>query len=532
MSASFAERMTNYLKAAFPCVAVQTTEEARALGDVLGVARKLGRAVVTWSATEGAKMVLPSVKEIEDTKDLLAACKLKFQDAIIVLRDPHTWPIERDPLLCRALRDLMALSPAQGTTVIILAHEFTPHPTFERLVTVMDYALPSSEDLRKISAAIAKSAQESPGGPKPEALKIDQDLLRALGGLSTIEAENALALSCIEAGKFDTSIVYREKVQSVRRGGLLEVVDPDPRGLDAIGGLDNLKQWVVKRRLAYSQEAVDYGLPYPKGILLVGVPGTGKSLSAKAAGTALGVPTLRLDIGNLFNSLVGASEARTRDALKLAEAMAPCVLWIDEIDKGFAGSMGSGAGDSGVGRRVFGAVISWMQERKRPVFLVATANQVENLPAEILRKGRFDEIFAVDLPTTAERAAILKIQLAKRGRDVKRFDIMKAAEAMELFTGSEIEAAVEEALFDAFDAKRELETGDIIAVTERTVPLAKTAKEQVNGIREWARTRARFASSQAGNVPIVEEGPRRRIVGVAALVEEEAPAAPAKGGGN
>jgi SpoVK/Ycf46/Vps4 family AAA+-type ATPase len=227
----------------------------------------------------------------------------------------------------------------------------------------------------------------------------------------------------------------------------------------------------------------------------VGVPGTGKSLCAKCIGTALNVPTLRLDIGSLFNSLVGEREARTRDALKLAEALAPCVLWVDEIDKGLAGSQG-GSGDSGVTKRVFGSIISWMQERKRSVFLVATANDVTGLPPEFLRKGRFDEIFAVDLPSESERKAILTIQLKARKRDPKKFDLDAICALSNTFTGSEIEATLDEALFRAFDQNKQLETQHLLDSTKEIVPLAVTAKEQIENIRAWARSRARFASTQ------------------------------------
>jgi SpoVK/Ycf46/Vps4 family AAA+-type ATPase len=289
----------------------------------------------------------------------------------------------------------------------------------------------------------------------------------------------------------------------VKKSGLLEIAEPDQRGLDAVGGLNVLKAWIMKRKRSYTPAAEAYLLPPPKGVLIVGVPGTGKSLSAKAIGTALGVPTLRLDIGALFNSLVGESESRTRAALNLAEALAPCVVWIDEVDKGLAGASGSGAGDSGVTKRVFGTIITWMQERKRPVFLVATANDVTNLPPEFLR--RWDEIFAVDLPTEEERAAIFYIHLQKRKRMplAQRFNIATdtraslAITATEEFTGSEIEKVIEAAMYDAFDEDgREFTIDDIISAARRTTPLAQTAKEKIDAIRDWAKTRATWASSK------------------------------------
>jgi len=480
------QRLVNYFKASFPGLAIQTTEEPRVLADIIEAAKVVKRDVVIWSATEGLKQLLPNPKEYQDTKDPVDAFKQRLKNTVYIFRDLNTWPFDRDPILARSLKDLLTWAPIEGACVVITGSEFKSHASFEKLVTVMDYSLPGPDDLEKIALGIAESC-----GKKIES---GQDVIRAMGGLSTSEAENALALSVIETNRFDPAVIYREKVQAVRKTNLLDIVEADPRGLEAVGGLSELKGWIVKRRRAYTPEAEKFGLPAPKGVLLVGVPGTGKSLSAKAIGTALGVPTVKLDVGNLFNSLVGESEARTRDALKLAEAMSPCVLWIDEIDKGFSGSGGSGSGDSGVTRRVFGTVISWMQERRRPVFLVATANQVGHLPPELLRKGRFDEIFAIDLPSDKERESIFTIHLAKKSRDPKRFNLPKLAAATEDFTGSEIETVLDEAMFNAFDENREVETDDIVKAAHSTTPLAKTAKEQIDAIREWAKSRARFAS--------------------------------------
>lgn len=480
------DRLVNYFRACFPGIAIQTTEEVRAMGDIYAAAKAVGRGITVWSATEGTQEVMPNAKDVPDTEDLVAALKQRPKETVMVFRDLHTWPFDRDPILSRSLRDLLAWAPGEASCVVILAPEYRPHPTCEKMVTVIEYALPSKDDLEKIAKGVAESA----GGK----VKSNGEVIRAMGGLSTTEAENALSLALVETGKFDPAVIYREKVFAVKRSGLLDVVEADARGLGAIGGLEELKAWITKRKRAYSPEAEKFGLPSPKGVLLVGCPGTGKSLSAKAFGTALGVPTIKLDIGALFNSLVGESEARTRDALKLAEAMSPCVLWVDEIDKGLAGSSG-GAGDSGVTRRVFGTIISWMQERRRPVFLVATANQVEGLPPELLRKGRFDEIFAVDLPNEQERVAIFFLHLKKRNRtDFTEAQVFDAVKATNGFTGSEIENVIEEAMFNAFDLDRDITEQDLVAAARATTPLSVTAKEQIERIREWAKTRARFAS--------------------------------------
>ena len=491
------KRLENYFRASFPCVAIQTTEESRALADVLEAAKTANKAFLTWSAAEGLKAVSPRNQDFPDTADLLVVAQQRPKNTVVVLRDVTGWPFERDPVLSRTFRDFIASGPLSGSCVVIIQGSFRPYPAIAPFCVVTDYQLPEQADLLKIARTLADENNVALNGD-------GADIVRALSGLSTSEAENALSLALIETGRMDPAVIYREKIQQVKKSGLLEITDPDPAGLDSIGGLDALKTWTLKRRRAYTTEAKAFGLPAPKGTLLIGPPGTGKSLSAKAIGTALGIPTLRLDVGALFNSLVGESESRTREALKLAEAISPCVLWVDEIEKGFAGSAGSGANDSGVTKRVFGTVISWMQERRRPVFLVATANDVTQLPPELLRKGRFDEIFFIDLPTSWERMEIFRIHLIKRKRGALADlvgPMLQAVEVTEGFTGSEIEAVIEDGLFNAFDAGRDLEIADLLQSAANTEPLSRTAKEKIDGIRAWAKGRARFASAPVSSEP-------------------------------
>jgi hypothetical protein len=504
------ERLTNYFLARYPAIAITTTEEVLATRDVFAAAvgANSGRAkplsevrVAVWSASEGVQLFTLTkdaqpklIGKKDETEDLLAACKVLQSDeisegTIIVLKDAHQWPFERDAMLARWFRDLLENAPLRGCTVVMISPDFKMWSAVEKLITMVEYDLPSAEALTIIAENIAEGVSS-----KKTKLKVDATAIKALSGLSKTEAENALSLSVIEAKSFDPAIIYREKVAAVKRSGLLEIVDPDPRGLDAIGGLDNLKEWILSRKRAYSPEAEKYGLPAPKGCLLVGVPGTGKSLSAKAIGTALGVPALKLDIGALFNSLVGESESRTREALKLAEAMAPCVLWVDEVDKGLAGAGGSGNGDSGTTRRVFGTILSWMQERKKPVFVVMTANQVAQLPPEFLRRGRFDEMFAIDLPTSTEREQVAAVVLRKLNRDPSKFNLKLIAGATGNYTGAEIEATAVDALFAAFEAGREVTTEDVVRAAGNVIPIAKTMAEQIDSIRKWGEGRARRAS--------------------------------------
>ena len=256
-----------------------------------------------------------------------------------------------------------------------------------------------------------------------------------------------------------------------------------------------LKEWLQKRALAFTDEARAFGLPAPKGVLMLGVQGCGKSLCAKAVSSLWQLPLLRFDMGRMFGSLVGSSEENVRRAIAVAESVAPAILWVDEIDKAFAGSQGSGATDGGTTARVFGTFLTWLSEKIAPVFVVATANDISQLPPELLRKGRLDEIFFVDLPTDEERQEIFRIHLARRGRDPQLFDVVSLAACSENFSGAEVEQAVISALYDAFYAKVELSSEHVLEALRQTVPLAKTMDEQINRLRNWAEGRARNAST-------------------------------------
>ena len=296
------------------------------------------------------------------------------------------------------------------------------------------------------------------------------------------------------AGKLCPGIVAREKASEVKKGGLLEIC-PLAASLEDIGGLDVLKAWLLQRRDAFGREAKAYGLPSPKGLLIVGIPGTGKSLTAKATATVFNRPLLKLDAGRLFAGLVGQSESNLRSVIATVEAIAPCVLWLDEMEKGFAGSRSSGATDGGTASRVFGTFLSWLQDRTAPVFVVATANDVTQLPPELLRKGRFDELFLIDLPNQQEREAIWRIQIAKFRREPEKFDIVQLARATEGLTGSEIEQLFIDSLHEAFSRRAEPTDLSIAMLLNDLVPLSKLMSEQIDGLRRWAKGRARRATA-------------------------------------
>lgn len=363
-------------------------------------------------------------------------------------------------------------------------------PELERDFVVVEFSLPGKDELGIVLNNIAKSAKQK----KPDNDLRDR-LLDAGCGLTSMEAENAFALSVIESGELSPAVVSREKAFAVKKNGLLEICAISET-LDDIGGLDLLKTWLVRRKDAFGRKAVEYKLPCPKGLLIIGIPGTGKSLTAKATASVFQRPLLRLDAGRLYGGLVGESESNARAVIQTVEAIAPCILWIDEIEKGFSGSRSSGVTDGGTSSRVFGTFISWMQEKTSPVFIVATANDVSQLPPEMLRKGRFDELFFVDLPNSEERSAIWKIQIRKHGRDSTRFDLGKLVEASEGFTGSEIEQAFIDALYLSFSLGEEPTDKTILEALESTVPLGKLMGDQINALRKWAKGRTRLATTE------------------------------------
>jgi SpoVK/Ycf46/Vps4 family AAA+-type ATPase len=321
-------------------------------------------------------------------------------------------------------------------------------------------------------------------------------LLQAALGLTLGEAENVFAKIVVKNERLsaeDVNEVFAEKQQIIRKSGLLEYYATD-ENFDHVGGLNVLKDWLSKRAVAFTNEAREFGLPAPRGILMLGVQGCGKSLCAKSVSNLWQLPLLRFDMGRMFGSLVGSSEENVRRAISVAESVAPAILWVDEIDKAFAGSQGSGSADGGTSARVFGTFLTWLSEKTAPVFVVATANDISHLPPELLRKGRLDEIFFVDLPALNERKEIFKIHIARRKRDLLKFDLDALAKASAEFSGAEIEEAVNSALYDAFYARTELATENIQTSLSQTVPLARTMDEQINRLRSWAEGRARNAS--------------------------------------
>ena len=489
------DAIKNYIRAGYAGLYLLSAEEQRVEADVKAVAAELDCRLHAWSPVQGlADLGAGTMNDCPDPIDVLERIEELPEKSLVLLRDFHLFLEDGNPVLIRKLKEVLAHCRAGGKTIAFCGCRQNLPPELEREVTTVEFALPGKDALARVLEGIATSAGlAAPGGDEKERL------LDAAGGLTTIEAENAFALSVAETGTITADVVAREKAAVLKKGGLLEVT-PVTETLAQIGGLDVLKTWLIQRQQAFGGAARDYGLPRPKGVLITGIPGTGKSLTAKATASAFGLPLLRMDMGRIFAGLVGQSESNLRTAIATAEAMAPCVLMIDELEKGTSGAArSSGSTDGGTGSRVLGSFLSWMQDKTAPVFVVATANDVTQLPPELLRKGRFDELFFVDLPGQNEREAIWAIQIRKYGRKPEAYDLRALAQASDRMTGSEIEQAFVEALYAGFANAKEPDDATVHAVLQNAVPLAATMAEKVEALRKWAHGRARLATSAGGD---------------------------------
>ena len=495
-------KIVHYLQAGYPALYLVSHEDQRVEAELTGVANSLNYNLCFWSVTQGlVETKTNQVHPAQEPIEALTTIESLPEKSVILLKDFHLFLQDANPILICKMKEVLGEAKTKNKTLIVLGCRLCLPHELEREITVLDFALPTKPQLGVVLDGIVQSAKlkQIEGEDR-------EKILEAATGLTTIEAENAFALSYVQSKSIDPVLVAKEKAQAVKKNGLLEIVDTKD-DLNSIGGLDVLKSWLLKRQSAFTQKAVTYGLPTPKGLLILGLAGTGKSLTAKATAKVFQVPLLKLDAGRIFASLVGQSESNLRSVIQTAEAIAPCCLWIDELDKAFAGSKSSGSTDGGTSSRVFGSFLSWMQEKKSAVFVVATANDVSQLPPELLRKGRWDELFFVDLPNQLEREAIWKIKISKYGRDPVEFDLVQLGRVTEGLTGSEIEACFVEALYAGFDQDQEPTDLLIAQVLNDFVPLSKLMAEQISGLRNWAKGRARFATSS------VSESKLRRLVG-------------------
>ncbi len=491
------EELSILVRSRQPLFSFVTGEEERAREILERLAVELGnRELFFWNSVMGFRKVSAGTNTLEEGRmdPLTALQRLEAYrgEAIFVLEDFH--PYFEEPVVVRMLRNLLySLRSAKKTAILLTPSFKLPHELRDDVPQVF-LPLPDYEALGELLQAVCEGRD----------VKVDltkegkEKLVKSALGLTENQARSVFVKSILKHQVLDQSaihLVLSEKQKIIKKDEVLEFF-PAREKISDIGGLDNLKEWLKKRDKAFSDRAKDYGLPNPKGILIIGVQGTGKSLTAKATSALWRLPLLRMDMGKVFGSLVGESEERIRKALLLAETISPCILWIDEIEKGFASVVGSG--DSGTSARVFGTFLTWMQEKEKPVFVIATGNDIANLPPELMRKGRFDEIFFVDLPTYEERMEILRVHLARVRPVIRNYDVAFLAGETEGFSGAEIEQSIINAMYNAFDdGEREFSTEDILRGAREVIPIAKLMSERIEKLRDWASERTRRANKDS-----------------------------------
>jgi SpoVK/Ycf46/Vps4 family AAA+-type ATPase len=486
---TFEQQLDVYLRARFTLIVLVTPEEERALQSIKAVCEHRQRPCLTWDVADNFQLLTGEATAVPSAKSPLGALEeidKSAEEALFVLKDFHEcWA---DPQTKRKLRNVAQKVKRTKKSILVTCPSHKIPPEFKDEAVVIDYAPPTATELEAVLNQFTRA------GVKVNLTKLGREkLVQAALGLTAAQAHRVFARAIVTDGALDDRdipLVTEEKKQIIRESEALEFYERTETPED-VGGLGVLKEWLRLRERAFTQEARDYGLPAPKGVALIGIPGTGKSLTAKMVGGLWRLPLLRLDVGSLFGSLVGESEERTRRALQLAETVAPCIVWLDEMEKALA----HGGQDAGTSTRVFGSILTWMQEKKAPCFVVATANDISTLPPELLRKGRFDEIFFLDLPTVKERTEIFGVHLRKRRRLAQDFDLARLAQECDGYVGAEIEQAIIDAMYVGFNENRELTTEDISAALKRQVPLSVSQRETIDALRDWLQAgRAQSAS--------------------------------------
>lgn len=530
----FIRDLEQRIRAGYGAIFVRSFEEDRTLRAIKECCGKIEQDAFVWdcfpTTDSGTTTIRPlgsitgggNLVEVADVSRLVPTFNSDSFDGrtVLCVLDFNYFLFDQ-PHTIRSIKNSLNQMKKDGKIVLFIGPQLKIPEELEKDISIIDFPLPSREELMSVLGYVLQSAEEGSPDKKVEiSEEIKDKLCEAALGLTSQEAEDLFSLTLARNHKLDggsVKTVLDGKCEVIKRDGILEYFSPDISVSD-VGGLKIVKDWLLKRVNVFTEDARDWGLPYPKGILLVGVQGCGKSLIAKMIANLYGIPLLRLDMGKLFQKFMGESEGTTRKAILVTEAVAPCCLWIDEIEKGFSGTKSSGETDSGVTNRVVQTFLTWMQEKTSSVFIAATGNDVSKLPPELMRKGRIDEIFFVDLPNPDERREIIKIQIAKRPRIIRKpngeeekvlrllenSEIEKIVKASKGYTGSEIEQAVINSLFETYQNKRDLVAEDICKAIEDMVPLAETMKEVIKFLRAWGKGRAKSASFE-GKYEAIEE---------------------------
>ena len=509
------ERLKIYIKSSSPIVAMETLEEMRALEVARSAASELDLAFFEWSIADGLTRTdgtfsklrltsetaasLPPVNNTQPAVGMLAHLRTLTVEGVFVLKDFHRHM--DDPVVIRRLREVAQTFCTDRRTVIITAPQLTVPPELQNQVEYLDLPLPDHARLMDIVETTYSRLRKK----LLLARSIDKagisTLADNLSGLTEDEAERAVAHAIVARNTLDDQVpadVLQAKKDMLQRSGMLDFIE-SPERMGEIGGLDNLKRWLARRKDTWTEAARAAGLEAPRGVIIMGVQGCGKSMCARAIAGEWGLPLVRFDTAAIYDKYVGETEKRIQKVFRVAERLAPAVLWIDELEKVFAGSgADSASSDAGVSARLLAAFLSWMQDRKAPVFVAATCNNVTVLPPELIRKGRFDEIFFVDLPTDEERRAIFTAQLMRRKQNPADFDLDRLSLASGGYSGAEIEAAIKAAMYAAFSEKRALKTETILQEISGSTPLSATRAEDIEALRAWAADRARPATTLEG----------------------------------
>lgn len=506
----FMQDFANLVNAGFPYIYIPSYEEERITNTISDAVNnreliKSERRLYVWTQTDGLVCDGSKTRDTSNPMNAIESVARSSEDAIYIFKDFHIYfggdrNARPDYAVIRKLRDIIPALKSSRKTIVFISSKLVIPCDMEKEISILDFNLPAEDEIKALLDDLID-------GLNPENVNLTEDdkilLSRSALGLTMQEAENAFCRAIVNLKGLNRnalSIIHEEKNQVVKKTGVLEFVKSD-LNIDDIGGLENLKKWLIRRNNSWSEAAKAYNLPAPKGVLITGIPGCGKSLTAKAMSAIWGLPLLKLDMGKIFGGIVGSSEENMRKAIATAEAVAPSILWVDEIEKGFSGI--KSGGDSGTSARVFGTFLTWMQEKTAPVFVIATANDISALPPELLRKGRFDEIFFVDLPTSKEREKIIKLHINKRikGTKVQHEIVADDATCRELaqitagYVGAEIEQITVSAMYEAFYQQRGLRKDDIVKVIRETVPISSTQREQILSLREWAKDRAVLATA-------------------------------------
>ena len=495
----------------FPLMFLTTWEEERWEGELASLALDMERGLVIWTATDGAAPALDTGDDSHrDPTVFIDQIRSYPKDHVFLIKDFH--PCLRDPIVVRRLRDLIPSLAEQRKAILLMGPVEDVPVDLQRDAVAIDLPLPGLDEMREELRDVLIQRQHR-GEPNIKLSKREQErLLKTVMGLTANQARQAMARALLGKSAIDDEVyemLISEKSQMVQGSDLLEFQQLQ-EGVSDIGGLDSLKEWIAKRGEAFSEKARKRGIPSPKGVLLLGVQGCGKSLTARAVARMLSFPLIRLDVSTLLSAGQGQSEKNMRNVLSLTEMISPAVLWIDEVEKGFSGvDAEGGAGDTTM-IRLMGAFLTWMQEKPAPVFVVATANSVTSLPPEMLRRGRFDELFFVDLPNYHERKDIFGIHLTKRLIKPEQFDLGRLADMTEGFSGAEIEQVVLTAMVESFNKGDALNQNEMEIASEDTVPLSVTMEEKIFQLREWARTRCRPATPDSRVLQMLENEQRAK----------------------